>query len=137
MVEGKWDVGTYTSKNMLKRAYLWKDLSNLKNFDFILKSHYVAKISDEEINIYSNKTSKDRLKLIKQEFIKAKMHAYYKDVTPDVLSKMSLTVVKCVVPDLHPMFINQDFPYLGGHRIEQLMKKYHTKALNLYPHPFL
>lgn len=137
MIEDKWEGDSYTSNSMLKRAYLWKNLSNLKNFDFVLKSQGVVKSSDKDISKYSNMNPKEKLELIKQEFIKFSMPAYYKDVTSDRFKKISLTVVKCVVPGLHPMFINQDFPYLGGQRIKQLMKKYNIRTLNLYPHPFL
>jgi len=137
MIEDKWSGDTYTNKNMLRRAYLWKDLSGLKKFGFVLNSRGIAKVSDEEINKYSNKSPKEKLKLIKQELAKSNRHIYYKDVTSKTFKKMGLTIVKCIVPDLHPMFINQDFPYLGGKRIGQLMKRYNIKTLNLYPHPFL
>jgi ribosomal protein S12 methylthiotransferase accessory factor len=137
MIKNEWQGDTYTSKNMLKRAYLWKDAKNLNKLDFIFKSSYKSK----KINVYLNKrvknTSKQKLEMLKKILRKNKIEAYYKDITSKKFKNMPVTVVKCVMPNLHPMFIDQDFPYLGGQRIEYLMKKHKTKVLNLYPHPFL
>jgi hypothetical protein len=41
-----------------------------------------------------------------------------------------------IIPSLHPHFIDDEYPYHGGIRIESLQKKY-GENINLVPHPFL
>lgn len=137
MIKNDWIGDTYTTKNMLKRAYLWKDKSSIKKLNFFLKSKNKIIITDRSLNKYSQSTLLEKLDLLKELLHKNKMISYYKDITSEKFKNLPVKVVKCVIPGLHPMFIDNDFPYLGGLRIETLKKRYKVRTLNLYPHPFL
>jgi len=137
MIKNDWVGDTYTTKNMLKRAYIWKDKSNIKNLDFFIKSGNKTTIFDKDLRRYSQKTPSEKLKLLKDMLNKNKISSHYKEVTSKKFRNMPVKVVKCVVPSLHPMFIDNDYPYLGSSRIKTLKKKYGVRTLNLYPHPFL
>ena len=137
MIKNDWKGNSYTGTNMLKRAYLWKSESGIKRLGFFLESAHKIIVSDKELGKYSRKTSKEKLEMLKGIFNKNNIAVYYKDVTSPKIKISDAVVVKCIIPKLHPMYIDQDFPYLGGPRIISLMKKYNTKTLNLYPHPFL
>lgn len=137
MIKNEWTGDTYTSDNMLKRAFLWKDGTHIKNLDFILNSPYKFEISDKKLVKYIQTTPKEKLKMIKKVLVTKGVDAYYKDVTSKRFRNLDVTVMKCVIPSLHPMFIDQNFPYLGGLRIQNLMRMYKIKKLNKFPHPFL
>jgi len=123
----------YTEKANLQRALFWSNPRNSYLLDFIRKSA-------TEVSLKKISTSKlsSRLKLLKlKRLIKSSnINIYYKDVTHPELAKSGIKVIKCISPDLHPHFIDENYPYYGGSRLEKLKKETGNK-INLIPNPFL
>lgn len=137
MIENNFSGSSYSTSQMLKRAKIWSNSKNIKKMKFILKSHNKIFIDKKQLSEYSNTSFTNRLKMIKKEEMFKKVNIYYKDVTISKFKLFQIKVIKCIIPELHPMFIDHDFSYLGGNRIELLMKKYNQDTLNTFPHPFL
>lgn len=137
MIENNFSGTTYSSHQMLKRARIWSNSKNIKKMKFILKSPNKIFIDKKQLSEYSNTSFANRLKMIKKEEMFKKVNVYYKDITISKFKLFQIKVIKCIIPELHPMFIDHDFSYLGGNRIELLMKKYNQDTLNTFPHPFL
>jgi len=114
-----------------KRLIFWSKTENLFYFKhlFSLKptpifSHKVKK------KIENNK---DLLKKIKKMASLKKINIFWKKVSPKILDKYNIFLVKSVSFDLIPLSLFHDFPYLNHPRL----KKHKLKEENLLklPHP--
>lgn len=137
MIKNDFSGSSYSTNQMLKRAKIWSNSKNIKEINFFLKSPNKVTINKKQLIKYSNTSFAIRLKMIKKEELFKKINVYYKDVTDSKFKSFQIKVIKCIIPELHPMFIDQDFPYLGGNRVRLFMKKYNQNTLNTFPHPFL
>jgi len=122
---------------MLRRAYLWKDVSALHKLDFLFSTHKTMNRVQHSSTQHARLDTDEKFNMIIREFKRLNIPAYYKDITSKQFGDMGISAVKCVVPYLHPMFIDQNYPYVGGRRINDLKRKYNITSLNTYPHPFL
>jgi ribosomal protein S12 methylthiotransferase accessory factor len=79
-----------------------------------------------------------------QEIDKLNYSIYYKDITSPIFKKYGFKVVKVIIPQLQPLYLDERFKYLGGERIYKLLAKIGIKQsettykdLNKTPHFFL
>ena len=71
------------------------------------------------------------------------LDVFWADLTPEPFKNRHLYVGKAIIPQMHPLHIDERFPYLGGKRLFALPGKlgYRTNPmqqedLNVIPHPF-
>lgn len=122
------------------RGLLWYPVSAIKNLDFLLgSSTFVSKIKTKEIN----KTSGQNLKYILQLFKEQGYDVLYKDITHPVFKKLNYFVVKAIIPQMQPFYLDENNKLLGGQRLYEIPGKLGFTAkknedqLNNFPHPFL
>lgn len=120
------------------RGFLWYPIEAIKNLNFWIQSpekktvpaYYQAFSSGQELG-----------KLI-AIFKKSNCQIYYKDLIVPALRKLGYYVVKVIIPQMQPLYLNEKYPLLGGRRLYAVPEKlgYKRRAeseLNRYPHPFL
>ena len=66
----------------------------------------------------------------------------YKDILVPSLKDLNYSVVKVIIPQMQPVYLDERYPLLGSERLYQVPKilGYESKTeekLNKYPHPFL
>lgn len=127
---------TYTERATLHRALFWANPNNVHLLSFILKTKNKTVLTSKTLLKYKTMNYGQKLLLIKKILNNKKLEAYYKEVTHPCLKNKNIYVVKTLIPALQPHFIDDEFPYHGGKRLEQLKTKYGDK-INLFPHPFL
>lgn len=120
------------------RGFLWYPIEAIKNLNFWIHSskkktvptHYQAFSSGQELG-----------ELI-AIFKKSDCQVYYKDLAVPALRKLGYYVVKVIIPQMQPLYLNEKYPLLGGERLYNVPKRlgYTSKTegeFNKYPHPFL
>lgn len=135
MLTDNFEGHSYTDKVVLNRAKFWIKHENLPLLDFILKTPNKKIVDKKDLLKYKNVTYNGRLSMIKRLLEKMNHDAYFKKTTYGPLKNMGIVVVKCIIPGLHPMHLDEDYPYLGGERLRKLRVKF-LGELNTTPHPF-
>ncbi|GIW62717.1 MAG: hypothetical protein KatS3mg090_0543 [Patescibacteria group bacterium] len=117
---------------IIKRLIFWARKGDLSLLNFWIKS--ASKIDVSKIASYKNLTSKQKLRTvcnrlysnnIKNIFIKTKKFDY---------NKKKVYTIRCFVPELCPIFIDQNFKYLNNKRLQYYLKTY-GKSVNKLIHP--
>lgn len=69
---------------------------------------------------------------------------YFVDITPKKAKDKGFCVVKVIIPEMQPLYLDERFPYLGGRRLYEVPfrlylidKQLKETELNKTPHPFL
>lgn len=69
------------------------------------------------------------------------MNIFYKELASSQASNLGLRVVKVIIPQLQPLYLDERYPYLGNDRIYSIPGKIglypKSLSLNTCPHPFL
>ncbi len=72
------------------------------------------------------------------------MEIVYVDISNNKLKKYGIKVVKVIIPQLQPLYLDERYPYLGGTRLYEVPIKLgflktakQENELNKIPHPFL
>lgn len=121
------------------RGLLWFPVEAIAKLDFLLKSPNTK----SEIRSTSTKsTSGRKLKSILQRFKNLGYDVIYKDITVPTFKKLNYFVVKAIIPQMHPLYLDENSKLLGGSRLFEVPNKLGFKPLaedqlNTYPHPFL
>jgi len=114
----------------------------IKHLDFLLKNKNSKNICKIPLKLVSNnsKSFEKTLMILK----KHKLEMAFVDVTTPEINKIGFKVVKVIIPELQPLYLDENFKYLGGKRLYSMSKilgytKNETKEedLNKIPHPFL
>ena len=110
--------------------------------DFLVKNKLIKDVSKIP-NHFSSRNSKNFntvFKILK----KHSLEAVFVDVTTSQINKIGFKVVKVIIPQLQPLYLDEDFKYFGGRRLYSIPRVLgYTKAktkeedLNKIPHPFL
>jgi len=124
--------------DLLLRGLLWYSPKSIDKLDFWLKSKRVSKLKVSDINLNHGQQLMEVLKRIKP----LDYAVYYKDITHSSFQKLKYFVVKVIIPQTQPLYLDEEFPILGGNRLYEVPKKlgYSQKRIeefNNYPHPFL
>lgn len=121
------------------RARFWLPQSSIEHLDFWLKSKNFKKINTKDFD-YAKNTLKMAIELLKEK----KMELIYIDIADRKIKRYGFTVLKVIIPQLHPLYLDESYPYLEGKRLHEtpvkmeLLKKPKTEnQLNKIPHPFL
>lgn len=121
------------------RAHFWFSVNMIKHLDFWLNNNNLKKIDMKDFGQSYNKLERI-IKLLKEK----RIDIVYVDITDKNIRKYGFVVVKVVIPQLHPLYLDERHPYLGGERLYVtpvkmgLLQKPNTEnQLNKVPHPFL
>ncbi|MDP2585844.1 MAG: YcaO-like family protein [Candidatus Levybacteria bacterium] len=131
--------------DLLERALLWSSLDSVKNLDFLLNSTKETVNIDDYKDKSNNSSAKDLSKTI--ELLRDRGYeSYFVDITPDLpsIKNTKFKVVMTIVPELQPLYLNEQYQYLGGARLYEIpvklgyLKKSNNQSnLHKFPHPFL
>lgn len=125
---------------LVQRGLEWFPTSRLKRLDFWLEQRPTPYRQRNDFETLTDKSQVLRLMDILQE---AQMRVIVKDVTPAYVKSLPYHVIKTIIPELHPLYLDERYPYHGGQRLINVPRKLGlqsasaTAALNRTPHPFL
>lgn len=129
------------SLDLKERGLYWSKLDRIKDLDFFLNSKNIIRV-DEFIKT-SDATATDFDGLI-QMLKHKKLEAVFVDVTRPEVKKKGFVIVKVIMPQLQPLYLYENFKYLGGERLFHVPRTLgykdtpkNEKELNPIPHPFL
>lgn len=126
LLEGKSAPDKDKINSLEDRGLFWSSLSMISNLDFILKTSIEKNIEEFILNV--NKT--DYLKNVLSILQDHKFSVYAKDLTSQLTESAGFVVFKVVIPQLHPLYLFENFKYLYGSRLT-------SEKLNEVPHPFV
>ncbi len=124
------------SSDVLSRSLLWSKTEMIDKLSFWLNTPKV-------INADELPSNPDELTWLTRS-VKA-IHAlgyeiFYVDLTPEEIANDGIFVVKALIPDLHPLYLDEKYKYLGGARLVDVPLKLglgnSSHTLNKVPHPF-
>lgn len=126
-------------KTLDDRAFFWHSPEMIQHLDFWLHNVINKKI---EINYISNEQK--LLDNVLNALTKVGMSLFYVDITSKEIRKEGFVVIKVFIPELYPLYFDEDTPYFGVKRLYEISVKLgvsnvpSTEAqLNKIPHPFL
>lgn len=112
-------------KSIKDRGYYWYPLEKINDLNFF-KGDRVA-LSGEERKELSINGLVDLL-------YSKNISLYAVDITTPKIKDAGFSVVKAILPELHPLFLYEDHPCLHSRRLEENLK---GREINLDPHPFM
>jgi len=118
-----------------QRAFLWFSTKMIGKLDFWLKNK-------KTINISKNKTIENKLEKTLKILLENNMNIIYKNITPMNIKNGGFFVIRAIIPQLQPLYLNEKYKFLGKERLYDVPYKLgfrRKKAvdLNKVPHPFL
>lgn len=126
-------------KTIEDRARFWFRLSSIKYLDFWLNSKTPKKTNIQGIKHLDNNLE-NIVKFLRQKNVEI----IYVDITDKTVRKYDFVVVKVIIPQLQPLYLEEGYSYLREDRLynapvemgfSQKSKK--KGQLNKIPHPFL
>ncbi len=126
--------------NLEQRGLLWSDVSMIPKLSFLL---FPKKKPLNGNPLTKKKGKSNKLKTCLKILREHNQPCYYVDVTTVDVEELGLKVVKVIMPELQPLYLDERFRYWDGSRLrnvpETLMHKKTAaqKRLNPIPHPFL
>lgn len=118
------------------RGLYWSDINRIKDIEFLISGPLVDLDPKVKQNLtYVPSKLKAALKIIKKE----NMELIVVDLTTEEAMRARFYVVKVLIPELHPLYLDECYPYLGGKRLEKVSTRLGISfgELNKIPHPFL
>lgn len=103
-----------------QRGMYWYKKDKLRHLDFFLK---------RGITKYNHRAKK--IDIVKK-LIEGGHDIYVFDLTPEEYKTIPLSVVKVVIPDMVPLYLDEKYPYWGSDRL-----RIPSRKINRVPHPFL
>ena len=124
--------------SFIDRGLLWYPKAAIKKLDFWLRNPKTLKVGGSQ----SELTSGEQLRYLIYLLKKHTCDAYFVDIAVPPLKKFGYFVAKVIMPQLHPVYLNEKYCCLGGKRLYEIPKKLgfevkEESELNQYPHPFL
>lgn len=118
-----------------QRALLWFPTQMIEHLDFWLKNKNIIKID-------TKKKSDNELEKTLKSLIDNGMSIIYKDITPKVIKNAGFFVIRTLIPELQPLYLNEKYKFLGSKRLYEVppklgFAKQSESGLNKIPHPFL
>lgn len=124
------------------RGLYWSRPDRIKDLDFFLKSKNIIRV-DEFVNERSRNQNM-KFNVLINKLKGKKVDVVFVDVTRPEVKKAGFCVIKAIIPQLQPLYLYEDFKYLGGERLYQVPKLLgyknspkSEKELNSKQHPFL
>lgn len=125
-----------------ERGLFWFTDRYVSKLDFWLDSTNHKKVTIRK-EVFLKSDGKADLLKVKKILQNKNMNAYYVDITTPEVIELGFYVVKVIIPELQPLYLDEEFPYLGGKRLDKVPRKlgHMTQRrglkLNDFPHPFL
>ena len=123
-----------------KRAFIWSRKESLIKIQFLLSGNpqFIKNIG------VNQKTPEQSLSKILDWLNKMNYHLYVVDITAPRIRNTGIKVLKVIIPELVPLYLNEEYPYLGVKRLYDMPKflnilkrSKNMSSLNKFPHPFL
>ncbi len=108
-----------------ERGSYWYNKNMLPHLSFFIEK--IKKI-DMKQDKKSTLTLVEILELLKDKGYEV----FVVDLTPKEYASIPLSVVKVIIPGFQSLYLDEEFPYLGGKRLNNITHKFNT-----IPHPFL
>jgi thiazole/oxazole-forming peptide maturase SagD family component len=112
------------------RVLFWSDRSKEKHLSFLLNSKKSINLS--KIPNLDLKDDKKNINLILNRLKELNMEIYMADISLPEVKKEGFRVIKIIIPQLHPLWLNENFPCKTGRR---LAKYGGYKAKEIHPFP--
>lgn len=118
------------------RGVYWFERKNIKSLDFWTKQGKKKLVLKE-----NNYSDKKKLEILKNIFENKGYPVYWVDVSMPVLKTIPYYVIKVIIPNLQPLYLDEECKYLGCDRLYAVprkigFRKKTEEELNLVPHPF-
>ena len=110
------------------RGFYWYRLDMIKQLDFLMNTQNKIMLSE----IRDLTSDSDRLVFTLNILTERGISAYATDITLPQIKEWGFAVVRTVLPELHPMHLDEDMPYYYSQRLAK-----HKQVLNKIPAPFL
>ena len=126
--------------SILDRGLLWSRTEMIPKLNFLLKTEKRINIK-KYYQLYKKNDYRCLTKIL--EIFKLKNYSVnFVDVTLPTVKKLGFYVIKVIIPELQPLYLDEDFKYLGCNRLYKVpnLLGYKTrgyKNFNTVPHPFL
>lgn len=125
-----------------KRSFYWYGVDKITDIETFTRGE--KKSLDYFRNKYSaaftTNTIKKRLNFLLERIKTLKFDAYWVDITAKELKQFDIPVVKVIIPQMQPLYVDECFPYWEGERLKLVPKKLGLSLNNnipdLPPHPF-
>ena len=126
MIKGKKAPEQKNINTIEKRGLFWSSDHMISKLDFILKTPKETSIDKLRINL----KKENYLNHIKNCLINNNFSIYTKNLTSKEVESAGFYVFKTIIPELHPLYLFEDFKYLFSSRLKK-------EKLNEIPHPFV
>lgn len=125
--------------NQIGRGLFWSDPKMIKKCDFLFNDKKNKHLKQKYKLRYTPEKLKKVLSILINKF---NYNVYFMEVTTPEVKNAGFIVVKVIIPELQPLYLDDRFPYLGGERLSTVpaklgFKNIHKTNLNKLPHPFL
>ena len=118
----------------INRGLFWYPVNMIKHLNFLLnqqpKSLYL-----EEFSL----NKKVELQQLRNVLIQKNIEVFYKDITPSIFRRAGFLVYKVIMPQLQPLYLNENKPIIVRNRMKAVANFFQIKKVrvNPVPHPFL
>ena len=121
-----------------ERGLLWYNPDMIDHLNFLFKSKKMMKVDGKS----KEKSLSGKLSKVLKTLIDKHLNTYFVDITTPDAKDFGFRVVKVVIPELQPLYLDERFRYLGGNRLYKVPSylgypEKKEEDLNRIPHPFL
>ena len=123
----------YYLADIKERGILWSDPKMINKINFFFSGKHIQLTS-----LLSKKANS--LEDVLKWFKKHNIEVIYKDITLPEIRKQGIYVVKVIIPQFQPLYLDEAFPYQTGERLKNVPLKLGLNPLQKiykFPHPFL
>ncbi len=123
---------------IIERGLYWSKKERIKKLDFLLKTIKRRKYEDYKTNNVQD--TRKKLGIVLEELKKANVNIYFSDITVPFFRKNGFFVVKVLADKMQPLYLDEQYKYFGGERLNSVTKILGyktTNKLNNDIHPFL
>jgi len=128
-----------SKSNIQNRGIYWYPKKMINQVNFWINSDYISPLEDRITHgNYRPIPLKDVLNQLREK----KYSIYYKEITLPELRQLNYHIVKVIMPDFQPLYLDENYRILGGYRLSTIPTLYgcttkNIEELNNTPHPFL
>jgi ribosomal protein S12 methylthiotransferase accessory factor len=119
--------------DLKERGIIWSELQMINKINFFFKGKKVLLKK-------TSSTKTENLDSLLKWFTKQNIEVLYVNITPARLEREKIYVVKVIIPQFQPLYLDERFPYWEGKRLKEIPQKLGLKLLKKvykFPHPFL
>jgi ribosomal protein S12 methylthiotransferase accessory factor len=127
--EGRPKIEKEDITDLSSRGFYWYNQDKIKHLKFLMKSEKQIRLSEMKNLTPKNKTLGSLVNLLSEKHV----DVYLVDITHPRISEKGFFVVRSILPQLHPMHLDENMPYHYSRRLEKINKD----EVNKVPAPFL